>query len=128
MPKPFYLAPCLLLVIACSGGSGASGAAPTPSPSASMTPTPSPTPSGQPVEGFPAGLPFNASLEGEVLPWGVNVQRPYGGAAADQAEVLALARSGDIEVETVVYPLDEAQRAFNDLEAGRIAGRAILVP
>lgn len=73
-------------------------------------------------------FPFNASLEGEVLPWGVNVQRPYGGAAADQAEVLTLARSGDIEVETVIYPLDDAQRAFDDLEAGRISGRAILVP
>lgn len=73
-------------------------------------------------------FPFNASLEGEVLPWGVNVQRPYGGAAADQAEVLALARSGDIGVDTVTYPLDDAQRAFDDLEAGRISGRAVLVP
>ena len=73
-------------------------------------------------------FPFNAGLEGEVLPWGVNVQRPYGGAAADQADVLALARSGDIRVDTVTYPLDDALRAFEDLEAGRISGRAILVP
>lgn len=73
-------------------------------------------------------FPFNASLEGEVLPWGVNVQRPYGGAASDQAEVLALARSGDIGVDTVIYPLDDAQRAFDDLAAGRISGRAVLVP
>ena len=73
-------------------------------------------------------FPFNASLEGEVLPWGVNVQRPYGGAASDQADVLALAHSGAIGVETVIYPLDDAQRAFDDLEAGRISGRAILVP
>jgi propanol-preferring alcohol dehydrogenase len=73
-------------------------------------------------------FPFNASLEGEVLPWGVNVERPYGGTASDQANVLALARSGDIGVETVTYPLDDAQRAFDDLEAGRISGRAVLVP
>ncbi len=73
-------------------------------------------------------FPFNASLEGEVLPWGVNVQRPYGGAGADQADVLNLARSGAIGVETVIYPLDDVQRAFDDLEAGRISGRAILVP
>ena len=46
--KRLCLAPVMLLA-ACSG-SGASSAAPTPS--------------GQPVEGLPAGLPFNASLEG----------------------------------------------------------------
>lgn len=73
-------------------------------------------------------FPFNASLEGEVLPWGVHVQRPYGGTASDQADVLALARAGDIGVDTTVYALDDAQRAFNDLEAGRISGRAVLVP
>jgi propanol-preferring alcohol dehydrogenase len=73
-------------------------------------------------------FPFNASLEGEVLPWGVNVQRPYGGAAADQADVLNLARSGAIGVDTVIYPLSDAKRAFDDLEAGRISGRAVLVP
>jgi propanol-preferring alcohol dehydrogenase len=43
--------------------------------------------------------PFNAGLEGEVLPWGVNVQRPYGGTAGDQAEVLTLVRSGKVKVE-----------------------------
>lgn len=73
-------------------------------------------------------FPFNASLEGEVLPWGVDVQRPYGGAAVDQQEVLDLARAGRIEVETVTYPLEDAQRAIDDLEAGKISGRAILVP
>ncbi len=73
-------------------------------------------------------FPFNASLEGEVLPWGVNVQRPYGGTASDQAEVLSMARVGDIGVETVRYDLDDVQRAFDDLEAGRISGRAVLVP
>jgi glucose/arabinose dehydrogenase len=63
MPKPLFLAPSLVMLIACSSGGGsASGAAPTPSPS--QTATPSPTPSAQPVEGLPAGLPFNASLEG----------------------------------------------------------------
>lgn len=73
-------------------------------------------------------FPFNASLEGEVLPWGVNVQRPYGGTASDQADVLAMASSRQIGVNVVTYPLDDAQRAFDDLEAGRISGRAVLVP
>ncbi|KXO92707.1 Alcohol dehydrogenase (plasmid) [Tsukamurella tyrosinosolvens] len=73
-------------------------------------------------------FPFNASLEGEVLPWGANVQRSYGGTPADQAEVLALVADGRIAVDVVMYPLADAQRAFDDLEAGRITGRAILVP
>ncbi|MGW5148772.1 NAD(P)-dependent alcohol dehydrogenase [Rhodococcus koreensis] len=73
-------------------------------------------------------FPFNASLEGEVLPWGVNVQRSYGGTPADQAEVLALVAEQRVNVDVVKYPLAEAQRAFDDLEAGRISGRAILVP
>ena len=73
-------------------------------------------------------FPFNASLEGEVLPWGVNVQRPFGGTGADQADVLTMVRSSEIKVETVTYALDDAQRAFDDLEAGRISGRAVLLP
>jgi glucose/arabinose dehydrogenase len=67
MTKPLFLAPSLLLLMACGGGGGgASNAAPTPSPTASQSsaPTPTPTASAQPVEGLPAGLPFNASLEG----------------------------------------------------------------
>jgi glucose/arabinose dehydrogenase len=62
MPKSLLLAPSLALLIACSSGGGASNAAPTPSPT--QTAAPSPTPSAGPVEGLPAGLPFNASLEG----------------------------------------------------------------
>ena len=64
MAKPLFLAPSLMLLIACSGGGGASQAAPTPSPTASQSSAPTPSASVQPVEGLPAGLPFNASLEG----------------------------------------------------------------
>jgi propanol-preferring alcohol dehydrogenase len=62
------------------------------------------------------------------LPWGVNVQRSYGGTRADQLQVIALAQQGKLEVETVRYPLADFQRAFDDLEAGRVTGRAVLVP
>ena len=73
-------------------------------------------------------LSFGTDPEGASLPWGVNVQRSYGGTRGDLLEVLALARQGKLTVETVRYPLADFQRAFDDLEAGRIAGRAILVP
>ena len=73
-------------------------------------------------------LSFGAVAEGTSLPWGVNVQRSFGGARVDLLEVLALARQGKLTVEIVRYPLADFQQAFDDLEAGRIAGRAILVP
>jgi glucose/arabinose dehydrogenase len=62
MSKPLYLMPSLMLLLACSGGNGTASA---PTSSASGAATPSPTASsGQPVEGLPSGLPFNAALEG----------------------------------------------------------------
>ncbi|MFC8734163.1 alcohol dehydrogenase catalytic domain-containing protein [Luteimicrobium sp. NPDC057192] len=64
----------------------------------------------------------------EVLPWGVNVQRSYGGTRADQLQVVALAQQGRLAVEVQRYPLADFQRAFDDLEAGRITGRAVLIP
>ncbi|TSD94067.1 NAD(P)-dependent alcohol dehydrogenase [Skermania sp. ID1734] len=73
-------------------------------------------------------FPFNASLEGEVLPWGVNVQRPYGGTEVDQTEVLQLADDGKVAVQTDTYPLADAQRAFDDLANGKLKGRAVLIP
>lgn len=73
-------------------------------------------------------LPFHADVDGVKLPWGVNVQRAYGGTRADFLQVLDLARQGKVTVDTVRYPLADFQQAFDDLEAGRILGRAVLVP
>lgn len=73
-------------------------------------------------------LQYAADTSGEALPWGVNVQRAFGGTRADQLQVIALARQGKLHVETVTYPLADFQKAFDDLEANRIPGRAILIP
>ena len=62
------------------------------------------------------------------LPWGVDVRKSYGGTRADQRAVLELARAGKITIETQRYELEDGVQAFADLEAGRILGRAILVP
>ena len=62
------------------------------------------------------------------LPWGVNIERAYGGTRAELLEVLGLARAGKIGVEIVRYPLDDALCAFDDLHHGRVQGRAVLVP
>ena len=39
--------------------------------------------------------------------------------------VIDLARDGRIKVDTRVYPLDDGERAFADLEEGRVRGRAV---
>ncbi|RGE21896.1 zinc-binding dehydrogenase [Leucobacter sp. wl10] len=65
---------------------------------------------------------------GTGLPWGVNIERAYGGTRSDMREVVALAQAGKIGVEVVRYPLDDALQAFDDLTNGRVQGRAVLVP
>ncbi|WP_025133433.1 alcohol dehydrogenase catalytic domain-containing protein [Leucobacter sp. PH1c] len=62
------------------------------------------------------------------LPWGVNIERAYGGTRSDMRQVVALAEAGKIGVEVVRYALDDAVQAFDDLHHGRVPGRAVLVP
>lgn len=50
------------------------------------------------------------------------------GSASEMAEVIALARAGRIESTVTVYSLSDAQRAVDDLRAGRVDGRAVIVP
>jgi NAD+-dependent secondary alcohol dehydrogenase Adh1 len=50
------------------------------------------------------------------------------GTYNDLAELMALAQSGKVTLHTRTYPLDAAAEAFADLDAGRVRGRAILVP
>lgn len=73
-------------------------------------------------------FPLSAVGDGSRVPWGVNVQRSYGGTVRDQAQVLALAEQGKVHIETTTYPLDDFQRAIDDLYGGRVLGRAILIP
>ncbi|HYB17070.1 MAG TPA: zinc-binding dehydrogenase [Streptosporangiaceae bacterium] len=50
------------------------------------------------------------------------------GTYIDLAELMALAQAGEVTLPTRVYPLGAAADAFADLDAGRVRGRAILVP
>lgn len=74
------------------------------------------------------GGTFDYIAGNSALPWGVNIERAYGGTRSEMREVIALARAGRIAVEVERYPLDDAVRAFDDLHHGRIVGRAVLVP
>jgi NAD+-dependent secondary alcohol dehydrogenase Adh1 len=50
------------------------------------------------------------------------------GTYNDLAELMALAEAGRVTLHTRAYPLEAAPEAFADLDAGRVRGRAILVP
>ena len=50
------------------------------------------------------------------------------GTYNELAELMALAQSGKVTLHTRTYPLDAAAEAVADLDAGRVRGRAILVP
>jgi NAD+-dependent secondary alcohol dehydrogenase Adh1 len=50
------------------------------------------------------------------------------GTYSDLAELMVLAQAGKVTLHTVQYPLTAALDALHDLDAGRVRGRAILVP
>jgi NAD+-dependent secondary alcohol dehydrogenase Adh1 len=50
------------------------------------------------------------------------------GTYNDLAELMSLAQGGKVTLHTRTYPLTSAVEAFADLDAGRVRGRAILVP
>ncbi len=50
------------------------------------------------------------------------------GTYNELAELMVLAQAGKVTLHTRTYPLEAAVDAFHDLDAGRVRGRAILVP
>ena len=50
------------------------------------------------------------------------------GSYNDLAELMVLAAQGKVKLHTEVYKLEEFQKAIDDLGAGKVRGRAILVP
>jgi NAD+-dependent secondary alcohol dehydrogenase Adh1 len=50
------------------------------------------------------------------------------GTYNELAELMVLAQTGRVTLHTSTYPLDQAVEAIQDLDAGKIRGRAILVP
>jgi NAD+-dependent secondary alcohol dehydrogenase Adh1 len=50
------------------------------------------------------------------------------GSYNDLAELMVLAAQGKVTLHTRTYPLEEVNQAMDDLDAGRLQGRGILVP
>ena len=70
---------------------------------------------------------FETSQLATSLPWGASITRPYSGTYQDLHDLVALAKTGRIDINLVRYNFDEALQAFDDLEAGKINGRAVVM-
>jgi propanol-preferring alcohol dehydrogenase len=74
-------------------------------------------------------MPFESAQTSSVaLPWGVTLMKPYSGTYRDLSEVIALARGGKLLATVQRFSLDEAVTALDELDAGKIHGRAVLIP
>jgi propanol-preferring alcohol dehydrogenase len=74
-------------------------------------------------------------LAGGTVPFGFFSLAPeaslttvFAGSVSDLQAVVRLAERGAIESRVVQYPLEEVGRALDDLRAGEVQGRAVLVP
>jgi alcohol dehydrogenase, propanol-preferring len=70
------------------------------------------------------------TIEAGVLaaPYDSSVRAPYWGSRSELFEVLELARSGAVHVETRTFSLQDAPTAYRLLHEGTLRGRAVIVP
>ena len=85
--------------------------------------------------GRPLGRVYIVGLGGGTLPvsffsvpYEASFATTYWGSLPELVEVIALARSGAISATVHRYPLERAGEAYADLRAGRLEGRAVVVP
>jgi propanol-preferring alcohol dehydrogenase len=62
------------------------------------------------------------------MPFEARVTVPFWGTRAELAEVIALARAGRIRAHVEKFPLSDVRKAYDALRAGRLSGRAVVVP
>jgi propanol-preferring alcohol dehydrogenase len=62
------------------------------------------------------------------VPYEVSIQTTYWGSRPELIEVLDLGARGFLQPKITTYPLDRASDAYSTLEAGRLDGRAVVVP
>jgi propanol-preferring alcohol dehydrogenase len=64
----------------------------------------------------------------DALPGGASARAPVWGTRPELIEVLDLARSGAIKVETEQFSLEDGPKAYERLHARTLRGRAVLIP
>lgn len=74
----------------------------------------------------------NGALDGRplmgVLPKDGQLFTFQGSDISDAREVIALAEQGRLRVDVDLYPLDRVAEAYEDLDGGRLRGRAVVTP
>ena len=58
----------------------------------------------------------------------VTIMHTFGGSRGDLVEALALAEAGHVHSTVQQFALEDAAAALAELEAGRVMGRAVIVP
>ncbi|WP_105567050.1 NAD(P)-dependent alcohol dehydrogenase [Microbacterium halophytorum] len=61
-------------------------------------------------------------------PYDATVRAPYWGSRPELMDVLALAHSGRVSVETETFSLDDSPEAYHRLHEGTLRGRAVVTP
>ncbi|MDQ3782406.1 MAG: NAD(P)-dependent alcohol dehydrogenase [Actinomycetota bacterium] len=64
----------------------------------------------------------------DIISTEINVVGNLVGTYNDLAELMVLTEAGKVSLHTKTYPLTSALQAFDDLDAGKVRGRAIIVP
>ena len=72
-------------------------------------------------------FPFETDRTSTKLPRGASIVRPYSGTRSELVDLVALARTGRLDAGINRYRFEDALTAIDDLENGRITGRAVVV-
>lgn len=62
------------------------------------------------------------------LPYDATISGPYWGSAVELREVIELAAAGRLRPEVETFALDDVMTAYERMRAGRLAGRAVIMP
>ncbi|MBM9459714.1 NAD(P)-dependent alcohol dehydrogenase [Nocardioides sp. zg-536] len=61
-------------------------------------------------------------------PYNMTVSTSLWGRRKELIELVEMARRGQVQIHTTTYPITEGEQAYEDVHAGRIVGRAVVVP
>jgi propanol-preferring alcohol dehydrogenase len=79
------------------------------------------------VPGLSSGVfRFETDQLSTSLPWGASITRPYSGTRQNLHDLVLLARTGRLTANLTQYAFDDALKALDDLEAGKVNGRAVI--
>lgn len=72
-------------------------------------------------------FPFETARTTTTLPRGATISRPYSGTQQDLVDLVDLARTHPLNTHITRYGFDQTLTALDDLENGRIVGRAVVI-